>query len=124
MENGSFVVLVPFWAIWPYEVMLLPKAHLTNIVDMNDAVRLDLADALKRTTTRYDNLFLTSFPYSMGIHQRPTDGKEHPEWHIHLHFYPVLLVPQPCRNSWWAMKCSPCLSGTLRPNMRRKNWRD
>lgn len=90
-ENGSFVALVPFWAVWPYETMLLPKMHLTNIADMTDAVRLDLADALKRISTRYDNLFLTSFPYSMGIHQKPTDGKEHPEWHFHLHFYPVLL---------------------------------
>jgi UDPglucose--hexose-1-phosphate uridylyltransferase len=90
-ENDSFIVLVPFWAIWPYETMLLPKIHLTNIAAMTETVRLDLADALKRISTRYDNLFLTSFPYSMGIHQRPTDGKEHPEWHFHLHFYPVLL---------------------------------
>jgi UDPglucose--hexose-1-phosphate uridylyltransferase len=90
-ENGSFVVLAPFWAVWPYEVMLLPKTHLTNIVDMSEPVRFDLADALKRISTRYDNLFQTSFPYSMGIHQEPTDGKEHPEWHFHFHFYPVLL---------------------------------
>lgn len=90
-ENDSFVVLVPFWAVWPYETMLLPKTHLTNIADMTDAFRLDLADALKRLSTRYDNLFNTSFPYSMGIHQKPTDGKEHAEWHFHLHFYPVLL---------------------------------
>jgi UDPglucose--hexose-1-phosphate uridylyltransferase len=91
LENSSFVVLVPFWAVWPYEVMVLPKTHLTNIADMTPEVRLDLADALRRICTRYDNLFLTKFPYSMGIHQKPTDGKEHPEWHFHMHFYPVLL---------------------------------
>lgn len=90
-ENDSFLVLVPFWAVWPYEIMILPTKHHTCISDMDDRTRLDLADALKRISTRYDNLFLTSFPYSMGIHQKPTDGAEHPEWHFHFHFFPVLV---------------------------------
>jgi UDPglucose--hexose-1-phosphate uridylyltransferase len=90
-ENDSFAALVPFWAVWPFETMLLPKSHLTSITEMSGKLRLDLAGALKRITTRYDNLFLTSFPYSMGIHQKPTDGGKHPEWHFHFHFFPPLL---------------------------------
>ncbi|MBN1128599.1 MAG: UDP-glucose--hexose-1-phosphate uridylyltransferase [Chitinispirillaceae bacterium] len=91
LENGSFIVLVPFWAVWPYEVMLLPKKHHGSLVTLSDSERFDLADALKRIGTRYDNLFQTSFPYSMGIHQQPTDHPDHPEWHFHFHFYPPLL---------------------------------
>ncbi|QGY41977.1 UDP-glucose--hexose-1-phosphate uridylyltransferase [Pseudodesulfovibrio cashew] len=90
-ENDSFAVLVPFWAVWPFETMLLPKAHMGAITEMDAAQRNDLADALVRLCTRYDNLFSTSFPYSMGIHQRPTDGGEHTHWHWHMHFYPPLL---------------------------------
>ncbi len=91
LENDSFVALVPFWAVWPYEVMLLPRQHMTGLDGMDDACRDDLADALVRLGVRYDNLFQASFPYSMGIHQRPSDGGEHPEWHFHFHYYPPLL---------------------------------
>jgi UDPglucose--hexose-1-phosphate uridylyltransferase len=90
-ENDSFAVLVPFWAVWPYEVMVLPKDHLPSIAGMDGALRKALASTLKTVTTRYDNCFLTSFPYSMGIHQEPTDGRKHPEWHCHFHFFPPLL---------------------------------
>ena len=90
-ENESFAVLVPFWAVWPYEVMVLPKQHCSCITEMDSAAKNALADALKRITTRYDNLFYTSLPYSMGIHQKPTDGADHPEWHYHFHFFPPLL---------------------------------
>jgi UDPglucose--hexose-1-phosphate uridylyltransferase len=82
---------VPFWAVWPYELMVLPKMHCTALSVLSESERIDLADVLKRVTTRYDNLFRCSFPYSMGIHQKPTDGKEHPEWHFHFHFFPPLL---------------------------------
>ena len=90
-ENEQFVCLVPFWAIWPFEVMLLPKPHIRRIVDMTAPQRDDLADALKRITTRYDNMFEVPFPYSMGVHQAPYDGQAHDEWQLHLHFYPPLL---------------------------------
>jgi UDPglucose--hexose-1-phosphate uridylyltransferase len=90
-ENLSFVAIVPFWAVWPFEVMLLSKNHVPDIVSLDSPWRNDLADILKRVTTRYDNLFDISFPYSMGFHQAPTDGKAHPEWHLHAHFYPPLL---------------------------------
>ena len=90
-QNESFVAVVPFWATWPFETLLLAKRHVGDIEALEAGERAGLADILKRVTTRYDNLFQTSFPYSMGFHQRPTDGKEHAEWHFHAHFLPPLL---------------------------------
>ncbi len=90
-ENEGFVALVPFWAVWPFETLLLSREHRRSLSDFTRAERIQLADLLKRLTTRYDNLFETAFPYSAGIHQAPTDGAEHPEWHFHMHFYPPLL---------------------------------
>lgn len=91
LENDYFVVLVPFWALWPFETLLLSRRHIPSLVHLHQAERNALADILKRLTTRYDNLFQVSFPYSMGFHQQPTDGLEHPAWHLHAHFYPPLL---------------------------------
>ncbi len=91
VANEHFVVLVPFWAVWPFETMILPRRHVTGMDEFTEEERSGLADILKRITTRYDNLFLVSFPYSMGFHQRPTDGKEYREWYFHAHFYPPLL---------------------------------
>jgi UDPglucose--hexose-1-phosphate uridylyltransferase len=91
LENESFVALVPFWAVWPFETMVLSKHHAGSLPELSAHQRHDLADLLIRLTTRYDNLFQTSFPYTMGFHQSPTDGREHPEWHFHGHFYPPLL---------------------------------
>jgi UDPglucose--hexose-1-phosphate uridylyltransferase len=90
-ENESFAVLVPFWAVWPFETLLLSKRHLAAIGELSESERMLLADILRRITTRYDNLFETSFPYSMGFHQRPTDGHKHPESHFHAHYFPPLL---------------------------------
>ena len=90
-DNESFVALVPFWANWPFETLVLCKRQVRHIGKMTDGERDDLADILKRLTTRYDNLFECSFPYSAGMHQAPTDGEEHAEWDWHMHFYPPLL---------------------------------
>lgn len=90
-ENDHFAVLVPFWAVWPYETMIISKRHVTDITAFNEQERFALADALKDLTTRYDNLFETSFPYSAGMHQAPVNDGDHPEWHWHMHFYPPLL---------------------------------
>ncbi len=90
-ENDSFAVIVPFWAVWPFETMILPKTHMSTVLEMTPKQRADLADAMVRLGIRYDNFFQTSFPYSMGIHQSPTDGAEHLHWHFHLHYYPPLL---------------------------------
>lgn len=90
-QNDSFLAVVPFWATWPFETLLLSKRHVADINALDASERTALADILKRLTTRYDNLFRTPFPYSMGFHQRPTDGEEHGEWHFHAHFFPPLL---------------------------------
>ena len=90
-SNDFFTVVVPFWAVWPFEVLVLANAHCTGMDQFSRDAQRGLADTLKRITSRYDNVFGVSFPYSMGFHQRPTDGQEHPEWHLHAHFYPPLL---------------------------------
>ena len=91
IENEYFVALVPFWAIWPYETLIISKRHFGRITNMTASEISSYAAILKILTIKYDNLFETSFPYSSGIHQAPTDGTEHPEWHFHMHFYPPLL---------------------------------
>jgi UDPglucose--hexose-1-phosphate uridylyltransferase len=91
VQNEHFLVVVPYWAVWPFETMIVSKRHLGAIDELDSNERDALGNILKRLTTRYDNLFQTSFPYSMGFHQRPTDGHEHPEWHFHAHFFPPLL---------------------------------
>lgn len=90
-ENEHFVALVPFWAVWPFETMVVSRRPVGALPDLTPEEQEGLADILKRVTTRYDNLFEVSFPYSMGFHQRPTDGRPHPEWHLHAHYYPPLL---------------------------------
>jgi len=90
-SNDGFVALVPFWAVWPFETIVVSRRPVAHLGDLADTERDQLADIVKRLTTRYDNLFGISFPYSAGIHQAPTDGMAHPEWHLHLHFYPPLL---------------------------------
>ncbi|WP_316819146.1 UDP-glucose--hexose-1-phosphate uridylyltransferase [Pedobacter nyackensis] len=90
-ENDYFVVLVPFWAVWPYETMIISKRHVTGIDLFTASEITALADALKQLTIKYDNLFETSFPYSAGMHQAPVNDLDYPEWHWHMHFYPPLL---------------------------------
>lgn len=92
--NASFVALVPFWAVWPFETMILPRRHSTSIAELTQQERTDLAAIIKALGVCYDNLFQTSFPYSMGIHQQPTDGTVHDSWHFHLHYLPPLLRSQ------------------------------
>lgn len=89
--NDHFVVVVPFWAVWPFETLLLSRRHLNTITDLNSDERDGLADILRRLLIRYDNVFEVSFPYSMGFHQRPTDRRPHDELHLHAHYYPPLL---------------------------------
>jgi UDPglucose--hexose-1-phosphate uridylyltransferase len=89
--NDAFVALVPFWAVWPFETLVQPRAHGGALPDLSAVERDALADILGRLARRYDHLFHVTFPYSMGLHQRPTDGDPHPEWHLHAHFYPPLL---------------------------------
>jgi UDPglucose--hexose-1-phosphate uridylyltransferase len=97
--NEHFVAVVPWWAVWPFEVLLISRRHMGSLADFKDEERDGLADALRRLTIRYDHLFETSFPYTMGFHQAPVavqtrtteNCTAHPEWHFHAHFYPPLL---------------------------------
>ena len=93
-HNRSFSVLVPFWAVWPFETVLIPRFHAPTISSMDSEQKRDLATIMTDLEIAYDNLFRTSFPYSMGIHQQPCDGKDYPEWHWHIHYYPPLLRSQ------------------------------
>ena len=90
-QNDAFAVVVPYWAVWPFETLVLPKRHLAAMDELLFDEREALADILRRIVIRYDNLFQTPCPYSMGFHQRPSDGDAHPEWHFHAHYYPPLL---------------------------------
>jgi UDPglucose--hexose-1-phosphate uridylyltransferase len=90
-ENHGFAALVPFWAVWPFEILLVSKSHRTGIDELEPPERDALAAILKDVTTRYDALFDAPFPYTMGFHQRPTDSREYPYVHFHAHFYPPLL---------------------------------
>ncbi len=90
-QNEYFAALVPFWAVWPFETLLLSRRHFGAMDELSDAETWSLAKILRELTIRYDNLFETAFPYSMGFHQSPTDGAAHPEWHFHAHFLPPLL---------------------------------
>lgn len=91
VENEFFIALVPFWAVWPFELLLLPKNHAPHIANMEEKESLAFAEILKRVTTIYDNVFETSFPYSAGIHQAPTNQNDQQHWHWHMHFYPPLI---------------------------------
>ena len=91
VETEHWVALVPYWAIWPFETLLLPKTHVKRLTELSDEQSKDLAVILKKLTTKYDNLFETSFPYSMGFHAAPFNGEDNEHWQLHAHFYPPLL---------------------------------
>lgn len=90
-HNDGFVVLVPFWAVWPFETLVLSQRHIASMAQLNSDERDLLGDILRRITIRYDNLFETAFPYSMGFHQQPTGDQDHEAWHLHAHYFPPLL---------------------------------
>ncbi len=91
LENDCFVALVPFWAVWPYETLLVSKRQVQDVTQFSESEKTDFASILKQLTTLYDNLFKVSFPYSAGMHQAPVNSGTFPEWHWHMHFYPPLL---------------------------------
>ena len=91
LEDEYFLVVVPFWAVWPYETMIISKRHVSDIGQFKEEEIKSLAAILKKLTIKYDNIFNTSFPYSAGMHQRPVNDGLHEEWHWHMHFYPPLL---------------------------------
>lgn len=90
-ENEYWAVLVPYWAVWPFETMLLPKRNIRQLTDLLDNEKESLAEILKLLLVKYDNLFNTSFPYTFGWHGAPTDNNDYSHWQLHAHFYPPLL---------------------------------
>jgi UDPglucose--hexose-1-phosphate uridylyltransferase len=90
-QNQGFIAVVPFWAVWPFEVLICSRRHLGTLPDFNTEEVSMLAEILQQVTATYDKVFDVPFPYSMGFHQSPADGEAHPEWHFHAHFYPPLL---------------------------------
>lgn len=91
LDNEHFTALVPYWAVWPFEIILLANRHVSSLPGLSPPEASGLADMLRRLTTRYDNLFKSNFPYSMGFHQAPMNDGPHSEWHLHAHYYPPLL---------------------------------
>ncbi len=89
--NDAFLAIVPFWAVWPFETLLISRRHIGSLHELQDAERAALADVLRRLFTRYDNLFEAPFPYSMGFHQRPIGQQSEGDWHLHVHVYPPLM---------------------------------
>jgi len=90
-SNEHACVVVPFWAVWPFEALVMPRTHMGSIDELASEQRDALAEAVQALTSRYDRLFDTAFPYSMGFHQQPADGARHDEWHLHGHYLPPLL---------------------------------
>jgi UDPglucose--hexose-1-phosphate uridylyltransferase len=91
VRNDHWIAIVPFWAIWPFETLLLPRRPVARLPDLSNVERDSLAEILRRLLTRYDNLFGTSFPYSMGWHGAPIQNGDNEHWQLHAHFYPPLL---------------------------------
>lgn len=90
-ENDSFTAVVPYWAVWPFEVLVIAHRPVKDLPSLSITEVNDLSEIYRKVTIAYDNLFEVSFPYSMGFHQAPNDGAPHPEWVLHAHFYPPLL---------------------------------
>jgi UDPglucose--hexose-1-phosphate uridylyltransferase len=90
-RNLSFAAVVPFWAVWPFELLVISTRHFGGFAELSPEERDDLAEILHRITAGYDNLFGCSFPYTMGFHASPADGAPDPGWHFHAHYYPPLL---------------------------------
>jgi UDPglucose--hexose-1-phosphate uridylyltransferase len=91
LQTEHWLAVVPWWAAWPFEMLLLPRRHVLRLPDLSDAERDDLVVLLQRSLGYYDGLFLTSFPYSMGWHGAPTDDGDYSGWQLHAHIYPPLL---------------------------------
>jgi UDPglucose--hexose-1-phosphate uridylyltransferase len=91
VENEDWLAVVPYWAVWPFETLLLPRRHVRRLPDLGEGQRDALAGILRRLLIKYDNLFEMSFPYSMGWHGAPTDNGDYPHWQLHAHLYPPLL---------------------------------
>ena len=122
--NDDWLVVVPYWAAWPFETLLLPRFAASRMTDLNNAKKLSLADILKKITIKYDNLFKCSFPYSMGWHGAPFDGKLHDEWTLHASFFPPLLRSATVRKFMVGYEMMAEAQRDLTPEQAAKMLRD
>jgi UDPglucose--hexose-1-phosphate uridylyltransferase len=124
LDNGLWVALVPFWAVWPYEVMLVPRRRVQDLPSLTWEERDALAEIIKQLTVRYDNLFQTSFPYSMGWHGRPSDGQEHSYWRLHAVYFPPLLRSATVRKFAVGYEMTAELQRDVTPEQAAQKLRD
>jgi len=122
--NDDFCVLAPFWAIWPFETMILPRRRIGGFDELAARESTSLAAALSELSRRYDRLFDAPFPYSMGFHQKPTDGALHAEWQMHAHFYPPLLRSATIRKFMVGFEMLASPQRDLTPEMAAERLRD
>ena len=113
VENEHFVALVPYWAVWPYETMIVSKRPIQQITQFTATEDAAFASILKTLTIKYDNLFEVSFPYSAGMHQMPVNDQDYKGWHWHMHFYPPLLRSATVKSLWLVTKCWQILKEIL-----------
>ena len=123
-ENDSFVVLVPYWAFWPFETMIIPTRHCGSITESSEKEKADLAAIMIELGICYDNLFHTSFPYSMGIHQQPTDGGKYPAVHYHFHYLPPLLRSQTIKKHMVGFELLATVQRDLTPEVAAARLRE
>ena len=116
-ENEHFVALVPFWAVWPFETLLLPRRAVAAPDQLEASEVASLADLLKQVLGQYDRLFSTKTPYSMGFHPRPSDGGSYPEWQFHAHIYPPLLRSATIRKHMVGFEMLACPQRDLTPEV-------
>jgi UDPglucose--hexose-1-phosphate uridylyltransferase len=122
--NDHWMVVVPFWAVWPFETMLLPTRRVPDLPSLLGPERDALAEALKELNRRYDALFGTAFPYSMGWHGRPSDGGEHPHWRLHGVYFPPLLRSATVRKFLVGYEMTAEAQRDLTPEEAAKRLRD
>jgi UDPglucose--hexose-1-phosphate uridylyltransferase len=123
-SNAHFVVVVPFWAVWPYETLLISRRCVSSLPDLQETERQALAQILRQLTIRYDNLFKTSFPYTMGFHQRPTDDGSYHGFHLHAHYYPPLLRSASIRKFMFGYEMLAMPQRDITPESAAKQLRD
>ncbi len=123
-ENDSFAVLVPYWGFWPFETMIIPTRHCASIDAISGKEHADLAAIMIELGICYDNLFQTSFPYSMGIHQQPTDGREYPGVHYHFHYLPPLLRSQTIKKHMVGFELLATVQRDLTPEVAAARLRE
>ncbi len=124
IENETWIALVPYWAVWPFETMILPKKHTLQISDLDKSQQEGLAQIMKELLVKYDNIFGTSFPYSMGWHGAPHGAENSEHWQLHAHFYPPLLRSATIKKFMVGFEMLGCAQRDITPETAAQILRD